>query len=399
MSFLKMVKTELFSIYLFHLFRNIVVMYKIALIEPFMTGSHRLWAEGLKENLPYDIKIFSLPGFNWKWRMNGGAVLLAEMFIDSGFCPDLIVASDMIDLSLFISLIRKKRDIPVLLYFHENQLSYPWSPNDKEKLSGVDKSYGWINISSFLSADVVCFNSSYHKNSFTASAEKMLRQMPDCKITDLFKEAQKKAKVLYLGLELKNMVRKNIEKDKKLILWNHRWEYDKNPELFFSVLIELSEKGVDFNLALLGESYDSSPEIFKKAQKTLSKHIVKIGYCEDREEYIEWLNRASFLPVTSDQEFFGISVLEAVSCGVVPFLPKRLTYPELFSDSSFSDLFYRNKKDLLSKLEYALSNDIPTDLALELTNNAFRFDWSNIADAYVTLIDNIYNDFPRYKIP
>ncbi len=366
-------------------------MLKIALIEPFMTGSHKLWAEGLKHNLPYDIRIFSLPGFNWKWRMNGGAVTLANMIMESNYVPDLIIVTDMLDLSLFISLVRKKINAPVLLYFHENQLSYPWSLSDREKLSGFDKSYGWTNISSFLSADVVCFNSIYHKDSFIAEAEKLLVQMPDCKIIDIFRKSLKKVEVLYLGLDLLSMAKNNIKKDKKLILWNHRWEYDKNPELFFSILTELSEKGVDFNLAVLGESYRFSPEIFGNSQIKLARHIVKFGYCEKREEYIEWLNRASFLPVTSNQEFFGISVLEAAACGVIPFLPKKLTYPEIFPQSHFEDLFYTNKSKLIDKLSYVLSNDCPQSFSDNIKNNAVKFDWSNMSVFYQEIFERTLN--------
>jgi len=36
------------------------------------------------------------------------------------------------------------------------------------------------------------------------------------------------------------------------ILWNARWEHDKNPEQFFEVLFSLDEAGLPFRLAVLG---------------------------------------------------------------------------------------------------------------------------------------------------
>ena len=59
-------------------------------------------------------------------------------------------------------------------------------------------------------------------------------------------------------------------KDKKneipILLWNHRWEYDKNPDAFFNALFQLKNKGIKFQLIVLGESYKNSPPIFKKAK-------------------------------------------------------------------------------------------------------------------------------------
>ena len=95
---------------------------KILLLEPYFTGSHKSWAEGYQSNSAHEIKIISLPGQFWKWRMHGGAITIAKEFLQSDFHPDLILATDMLDLTSFISLTRKRTShIPTVLYFHENQ--------------------------------------------------------------------------------------------------------------------------------------------------------------------------------------------------------------------------------------------------------------------------------------
>ena len=74
-----------------------------------------------------------MKGQFWKWRMHGGAITLAESFNNSDWNPDLILCTDMLDLTTFLSLTRKKtKHIPVAIYFHENQISYPWSPKDRD---------------------------------------------------------------------------------------------------------------------------------------------------------------------------------------------------------------------------------------------------------------------------
>jgi Domain of unknown function (DUF3524). len=99
---------------------------KILLLEPYFTGSHKSWAEGYQSNSAHEIKIISLPGQFWKWRMHGGAITIAKEFLQSDFHPDLIIATDMLDLTTFLSLTRERTfHIPTVLYFHENPINLP----------------------------------------------------------------------------------------------------------------------------------------------------------------------------------------------------------------------------------------------------------------------------------
>ena len=100
-------------------------MAKILLIEPYFTGSHKSWAVDYQANSTHTIEIISLPGKFWKWRMHGGAITLADQFMKMNFIPDLILATDMLDVTTFISLTKKKTShLPVVLYFHENQFLF-----------------------------------------------------------------------------------------------------------------------------------------------------------------------------------------------------------------------------------------------------------------------------------
>ena len=76
-------------------------MPKIALIEPFFSGSHRHWAETYQQLSQQSVVIFSLPGRHWKWRMHGGALSLARQFLASDQTFVLLSVSDMLDLTTF----------------------------------------------------------------------------------------------------------------------------------------------------------------------------------------------------------------------------------------------------------------------------------------------------------
>ncbi len=117
-----------------------------------------------------------------------------------------------------------------------------------------------------------------------------------------------------------------------MILWNHRWEHDKAPELFFETLFALQEQGHPFRLCVCGQAYQKKPKIFKEARQLLSQEIVQFGPLVSRENYLSWLRRADIAVSTARHEFFGISMLEAAHFGAYPLVPDALAYPERFAE-------------------------------------------------------------------
>ena len=272
---------------------------KILLAEPFLTGSHDVWSREYCERSAHEIFLLELGGRHWKWRMHGGAVTLARRFLDGSFDPDLILASDMLDLTTFLALTNSRTaGMKTALYFHENQITYPWSENDPDITSERDANYGFINFTSALVADEVFFNSQYHMDSFLRGLGPFLDGFPDHKELDAIKEIEEKSQVLPLGVDLKRFdVHEGAKEPLRppLILWNHRWEYDKNPDEFFRALFELHSEDLDFQVALLGERFSKSPPVFEEAERRLGESIIHSGYVEDLEEYARWLHRADIL--------------------------------------------------------------------------------------------------------
>ncbi len=364
----------------------------ITLIEPFFTGSHAAWAKEYAHHSQHKIDILSLSGNYWKWRMHGGAVTLARKFLASNTTPDLLLVTDMLDLTTFLALTRHKTaHLPVVIYFHENQICYPWSTKDRDILQKRDHHYGFVNYSSALAADLVVFNSTYHQTAFFNALPLFLKQFPDLHELDTVATIQAKSCVLYLGLDLQKFDcpeyrqgRHDALGQAPLILWNHRWEYDKNPEAFFQALFKLDEQGLDFRVAILGEHFRQQYPIFKTARERLGNKIVHYGYAEDFAHYARWLHRADIIPMTSRQEFFGASLVEALYCGCYPLLPMRLTYPELLPYESYPDIFYQNDSELVEKLAGAL-------LSIEtIRQQSFRhcvepYSWQHMVPAYDTI--------------
>ena len=356
--------------------------FQIALLEPFYGGSHRAWADGLKRHSKHRIEIFGLPDRYWKWRMHGAAVTLAEQYLECETDFDLIIASDMLHLPTFLALVRcKAASTPVAIYFHENQITYPWSPDD-EAAERDQKHYGYINYLSALASDKCYFNSEYHKRDFLETLPEFLKCFPDYRCLDTVARITDRSETLELALDLRRFdqfksercaLRMTLDIKRPLLLWNHRWEYDKNPRDFFAALYLLKESGVSFQLAVLGEEFKRTPPEFAEARERLAQEIVHWGFVDSFAEYAAWCWAADILPVTSNQDFFGMSVVEAVYCGCHPLLPNRLNYPYLFTGCDEYELFlYRDQYDLVEKL----ANFIEDTSNPKLSLLAEQYDWS-----------------------
>lgn len=349
-------------------------------------------ADQFQAHSGHNIKLLTLPGRHWKWRMHGAAITLAEEFLLMDYLPDLIIATDMIDLSTFVSLARKKiRNTPIVLFFHENQLTYPWSSSDPDIKLNRDRTYGWINYTSSLSADKILFNSQYHKVSFLNAIPDFLYAFPDYRNHNSLETIKSKSDVLYIGMELQPFYIDDKKHNvKPILLWNHRWEYDKGPEVFFDCLYQLSDAGHSFDLIICGESYNKHPSIFDNAKEKLEKHIIHFGFAESKKLYIQLLQSANILPVTNKQDFFGISIVEAIAAGVYPILPKKLSYPEHINPTEYPECFYDSPKHLYQKLE-TLLQDWPNKLP-SLADNIKHYDWSQIISTYDRTFNKIIKE-------
>lgn len=366
-------------------------LHKFALLSPFHGGSHRYWAEHYMQYSQFDWDCYSLPDKYWKWRMYGAAIHLARQLNESDKSYQGIMTTDLLNVGLLKSLLnRKYQHLPILVYFHENQLTYPWSPTDSDTKTGKDHHYGFVNYTSALVANRVVFNSQYHRTSFTEAARELLTKMPDYRSMATIDEIRSKSTVIGIGIEMQNRIEldssiKSIQtKNQNLVtprvLWNHRWEYDKNPKLFFDSLINLADEGIPFELVILGSATSKVPEIFESSMQKLSDRIVHCGYLDSKDEYQNMVLSCTHLPVTSNQDFFGISVVEAIAHGCIPLLPLRLAFVEHLDPLTYPQYFYESDEEYLTKLKsQLLAPSLSKENQLSLRREMLKYRWSAIA--------------------
>ena len=373
---------------------------RILLVSPYHGGSHRAWAESYRRYSQQTVTLLTLPACFWKWRMHGGAVTLARRFLadGEGERPHLVLATDMLDLTTFVALTRRRLGrIPLALYMHENQLTYPL-PEDgrtgpmRRQLGERDRHYAFVNYVSMLTADLVLFNSRYHQDSFLSVLPRFLKHFPEYNELNSVAVLREKSRVLPVGVDFQSVAggdRRLSTAQPPLVVWNQRWEYDKNPGAFFAALYLLAAEGIPFRLALCGQQFGKRPPAFEEALDRLSDRIVHVGYAEP-DEYAALLWEAAVTASTAHHEFFGVSILEAIYCHTFPILPHRLSYPELMPQAFHERCLYHSQDDLVERLRWALRHpDEARATAAELGTAVADYDWSRMAPQYDTILTTL----------
>jgi len=350
---------------------------RVALLEPYDTGSHGAWARGYARHAAHEIVPLTLSGQFWKWRMHGGAVTLARSYRERGLDAEAILATDMLDLTTFLALTREQTaHLPCALYMHENQLTYPVRPGEKRDLH-----YGFINYATMLCARQVWFNSQFHLESWFDELPRLLKHFPDYNELPSVAQLRARSAVLPLGLDLARLAALRPEERRSgppLILWNHRWEYDKNPGEFLRALYVLAERGLEFQVAILGEVFVRVPAEFAQARARLGPRIVQFGYVEHYADYARWLWDADIVVSTAIHDFFGAAVVEAMFCGCHPVLPNRLAYPQFIPTEQQHRVLYDTFDELVALLAQLLNGAPRADLAAAVAG----YDWPTVAPLY-----------------
>lgn len=365
----------------------------ILFLNPYHSGSHAAVAEGYAAHSRHNVTLLTLPPTGgWRWRMRGSAVTFAREVRTLPQQPDLIIASDMLDLATFRALTRDwyGPHIPAALYFHENQLTYPLPPGRARDLS-----FAWTNYTSALVADVVFFNSHFHQRTFLDALRDWLCRYHDYRELENVSAIAAKSHVLPPGIDLEMLNNRHhsqpgcygsadktrLHELSPVILWNSRWDYDKQPALFFDALEVLEQRGVEFGLIVAGEHVDPNAPEFVAAREHWTHRLLHWGYAKHKNAYADLLHHADIVVSTAAQEFFGIGVIEALFCGCIPILPRRLTYPELLPIEHHADCLYDTPDDLVEQLSQALLHHE------ELRQRDWRgiaapYDWLHMAPHY-----------------
>jgi glycosyltransferase involved in cell wall biosynthesis len=353
---------------------------RVLIVSPYHgRSSHAAWAEGYKACSRHQVDVLALSDRAWAWRLRGGSVGLLDALTPDMLEADAILATSMTDLAGFMGLVRRTplAGKPVAWYGHENQLTYPI------RKEGVrDKGLPWLQFTSMLAADQSWFNSEHNRAAWFRALPEFLRGFPDLHGADRVQALRARSKVIPVGLTLPPQEPlPELPEGPPILLWNQRWDWDKNPQAFCELVLRLLPE-VDFRVVLLGQTPQREPPELTGLKATLGSRLLHAGWCS-RADYLHWLSRATLTVSTARHEFFGIAVLEAAAHGVTPLLPRRLAYPELLPPERHPEVFYDSHQELFTRARQALADPAALLAGREsIRRAAYRFSWEVLAPLY-----------------
>ena len=337
---------------------------RILALEPYYGGSHRAVLDGLVERLSargFAFDLLTLPPRKWKWRMRGAAITMADeaRTLAAAWTQahpngeagrpqpdrpwDVIYASTFVNVAEFLALARDAvAAVPAIVYYHENQLLYP-----NRHTAEWDYQFPLTNITSALAADACLFNTRWNLDGFIAEIPGFLREFPDHRPTGVAERIAAKSAVVAPPFDPAPFdAVPPVRGEKVRIVWPHRHEHDKDPETFFRAVSALAAEGLDFEVAVAGQSFRETAGPMAEAAAALGERLVHLGEPGSRDEYARLLASADVAVSTAQNEFFGIAMLEACYAGCAPLVPDRLAYPELYPPEAR----YRTEEELVARL-------------------------------------------------
>ena len=315
---------------------------RILVLSAYDTESHRLWRTRLESMLPaFDWQHLSLPARNFSFRIRSNSLQWA--FGD--YKPlqeqyDAILATSMVDLASLRGLRPALAQIPTVVYFHENQFDFPLN---RQRASNIEPKL--VPIYAALCADRVVFNSEYNRSSFLSGVKRLLKSLPD-KLDASIINKLAASLVIPVPLASREFCAPPLVSDDPVleVLWNHRWEHDKGPELLLNVLEKLQQSTLPVRFHLAGKQFRNQPGVFADIDATLDAIAAQrqlrrgqFGFLPDRQLYLDLLKRCDVVLSTALHEFQGLALQEACALGCTPVAPDRLVYPEYLS----SEFLYR----------------------------------------------------------
>jgi glycosyltransferase involved in cell wall biosynthesis len=326
---------------------------RVLAFEPWDGGSHAAVRGSISRHSRHDWTWCTLPARGWRWRLRTGAWTLAEQAAEHAARPfDVIVASGLLSLPDLIAALRtgpwaaRRGDAawppPTVLVMHENQAAYPSGPDGGDER---DAHLVLTNLASVSAADAVIWNSDWNRRSLADGVRTMRLRRHDPDPPAAFDPARIETigEVIWPPVEApeaepRTSTRTHADEGVRVV-WPHRWEHDKGPEELLELARTARDRaaagtGPELRWILLGERFGRTPPALETFRREFAAAIEHDGFEPDPAAYRRRLAEADWILSTARHEFFGIAVVEALLAGCLPWLPDRLSYPELLPDAA-----------------------------------------------------------------
>lgn len=350
----------------------------ILALSPYHGGPREAFVEGLATHSSHEVARLTLPPRTWPWRLKGSALHFAsEIARLRRKRIDLLLADDLVDTARLRALLPAElRATPIVQYLHADVLSGDLKGRPRDEPLALAQLYG------VLASDRVLVASEFHRRSLLDGAARLVKTFPDAVPATLLADVENRIGVLPPGIDAA-AIRDTPPRPKPdgppVVLWNHPWVEDQNPELFFETLDHLKQEGVPFRLVAVGISVRKYPEVFQEARRRLSDRILQFGYVPGREQYLANIRASDIVVSTARREWFPLATVEAAIAGTTPLVGRGMANAEVFGDVLDAHS-YRGAVDLRRKLARLLGGRADASAAEALRSRLVRaYDWRPVA--------------------
>lgn len=357
---------------------------RVLLVEPHFSGSHQAWAEGYARSSGHEVTVLTHAGANWRWRLRGGAVTLAAdvvAWVAEHGVPDVVVVSSPLDVAAFIGLTRHALPgVPIVAYLHENQVTYP-------RADAADVDAAWRTWTSVLAADLVVVNSAHHRDELAHGLGRLVDDVPDHPHGHLLPGVVEGLEVVPVGVDLPERSSGSPGPVPR-VLWNHRWDVDKAPDVFVRAIERIRDDGLPVEVVLGGADHWAGGQRRAAAAERLGDVVVAVGPFDDA-AYRGHLATSDVVVSVAEHDYFGVAMVEAIAAGCVPVLPRRLAYPELIPER-FHDHVFHADGGFRRRLATVVADLDAARAAVEgLADAMSAFGWAAVAPRLDACLDRV----------
>ncbi len=174
-----------------------------------------------------------------------------------------------------------------------------------------------------------------------------------------------------------------------------RFSFNKKPERLLDAMVELGRRDPEFSLDLIGGEFDWTRETL--AAEILARDLgdrVRLHVGVSNEAIARIISGASLFVSASVHEGFGISLIEALSAGLLPVVEANAAFRSFVaraSDVVLTDYAQPAKAaDAILRAHARLADD-PAAMRARLVGAAQPFAWPGVAERYM----RVYEDAAR----
>lgn len=158
-------------------------------------------------------------------------------------------------------------------------------------------------------------------------------------------------------------------------LWVGRLDANKDPVTLVKAFIDFSESHANAKLYVIYQSNELLNEIKDLIHNSGNGAVQLVGKVAHDDIQL-WINSVDYIISTSHYEAFGLSIVEAMSCGCIPIVTNIPSFQKITGLSSGILFEPGNVNDLVCALKEVINKDIvqERERTLQQFNNHLSFD-------------------------